>query len=115
MSSIHKEQGIRNLFEAIEKGSRFKDITLKVLPNGVYRVDVKLLYGLYTRFLLDPSKRIDDMYILGTFIKSKFKGITHFKYQLQYDKVLPIEEANKFEKLFRKLSEDYRHRIRKNN
>ena len=114
MSSIHIERGIKDLFETLGKVSRYHDIETFIFPNGVYRVDVKLLYGLSARFVIDPLKRVDTIYMMGLFKAKKFKAIFHYDFPIDFEKLLdPRKAANELEKILDKRTEEYRYRLRK--
>ena len=114
MSSIHYERGIKDLFDTLGLVSRYHDIDQKIFPNGVYRIDVKLLYGLYARFIIDPVKRVDTIYMMGLFKGGKFKSIFHYDFPIDFEKLHDARKAaNELEKILDKRTEEYRYRLRK--
>lgn len=113
MAIIDYERGIRNYFIELGKVSRYKANNISVLNNGVYRIDVNILYGLTVRFIIDPMKRMKNIFILGQFKKDKFFGLKDFRFDIDFEKLRsPKVEAKKLEPVFISLSRKYRFRLK---
>lgn len=114
MTTIYVERGIKDLFQALEQVSRYKDSETKIFPNGVYRVDIPLRYGVIARFLIDPSKRVPTLILVGTNTAKGFKAIQHFPFKLDFERLKSARtEAEKLEKFLQKIEQQFRYRIKK--
>jgi hypothetical protein len=113
MSLITIQRGIIDLFENLEQVSRYKDIKFTKFPNGVYRYDVALQYKLIVRFIIDPAKRTQNLYMIGCNVQGKYKAIQHFKYDVDFETFDARSEAKKMVKTLLDLTQKYRYRIRR--
>lgn len=114
MSSIHIERGIKDVFETFIKTTRYKEVKTHIFSNGVFRIDIKLLYGLYIRFIIDPLRRVETIYMVGYLKNSKFKAIFHYDFKVDFEKIDDSRKiAKDLEKEFKKLTDEYRYRLNK--
>lgn len=105
--------GVVEIFNCLNNTTRFRKTYIERLKNGVYRVDVELMYSVYVRFILDAHKRIENKILIGTFINKKFAAFIDRECPLDFTNYEnEQEEVDKLAELFKDIQNEYRYRLK---